>query len=103
MLTRTLSAVTLIALLQFPNAAVAKIKIAASINDLASIASSVGGDRVECFAIAKPKSDVHRVDAQSDSVVTNDDTALMCARVPASRAPQGVLESHDDTNVCRAP
>jgi zinc/manganese transport system substrate-binding protein len=45
-----------------PGMAVAKIRVAASINDLASIANSVGGENVECFAIARPKSDVHRVD-----------------------------------------
>ena len=45
-----------------PGTASAKIKVAASINDLASIASSVGGDQIECFAIARPNSDVHRVD-----------------------------------------
>ena len=45
-----------------PAAAHAKLRVAASINDLASIASSVGGDQVEVFAIARPKSDVHRVE-----------------------------------------
>src|SRR5258708_29969158 len=45
-----------------PAAALAKIKIAASITDLASIASSVGGDQVECFAISKPTADAHRVE-----------------------------------------
>lgn len=43
-------------------AASAKIKIVASINDLASIASSVGGDQVECSAIARPTADPHRVE-----------------------------------------
>ena len=38
------------------------IRIAASTTDLASIASSVGGERVECFAIAKPSADAHRVE-----------------------------------------
>jgi hypothetical protein len=46
-------------------------------------------------------SDVHRVDTQSDTFVTNDDGTLMCDRVPASRPPHEDLESHDDTNVCR--
>jgi zinc/manganese transport system substrate-binding protein len=48
--------------LALPGAASAKIKVAASINDLASIANSVGGDQVECFSIAKPNADVHHVD-----------------------------------------
>ena len=45
-----------------PAAASAKIKIAASITDLASIAASVGGDQVECFSISKPTADAHRVE-----------------------------------------
>src|SRR5678815_3799141 len=48
--------------LVIPGAAFAKIKVAASITDLASIASSVGGDQVECFAIAKATADAHRVE-----------------------------------------
>ena len=43
-------------------AAAAKIRVAASITDLASIASTVGGDQVECFAIARPTADVHHVE-----------------------------------------
>lgn len=48
--------------LVIPGAALAKIKVAASITDLASIASSVGGDQVECFAVAKATADAHRVE-----------------------------------------
>lgn len=43
-------------------ASAAKLRVAASTNDLASIAASVGGDRVEAFAIARPNSDAHRVE-----------------------------------------
>ena len=43
--------------------ALAKVRVAASLNDLASIASSVGGDQVEVFAIARATADVHRVEA----------------------------------------
>src|SRR4051812_32284215 len=50
------------AVLLAPVLASAKIKIAASITDLASIASTVGGDQVECFAIAKASADAHRVE-----------------------------------------
>ena len=50
------------AALMAPAAASAKIKVAASITDLASIASSVGGDQVECFSISKPTADAHRVE-----------------------------------------
>jgi zinc/manganese transport system substrate-binding protein len=45
-----------------PGAAAAKLRVAASITDLASIASSVGGDQVEVFAIARPTADVHHVE-----------------------------------------
>lgn len=40
----------------------AKIRVAASITDLASIASTVGGDQVECFSISRPTTDVHHVE-----------------------------------------
>ncbi len=45
-----------------PAAAQAKIKVVASTNDLASIAASVGGDLIDVSAIARPQSDVHRVE-----------------------------------------
>jgi ABC-type Zn uptake system ZnuABC Zn-binding protein ZnuA len=45
-----------------PAIASAKLRIAASITDLASIASAVGGDQVECFSIARPTADVHHVE-----------------------------------------
>jgi zinc/manganese transport system substrate-binding protein len=41
----------------------AKLRVAAAIDDLASIAANVGGDQVEVFAIARPTSDPHRVEA----------------------------------------
>ncbi|MEO5617400.1 MAG: metal ABC transporter substrate-binding protein, partial [Candidatus Eisenbacteria bacterium] len=40
-----------------------RLRVAASINDLASIAASVGGEQVEVFSIARPTSDPHRVEA----------------------------------------
>ncbi len=46
-----------------PASAFAKLRVAASTNDLASIAASVGGDQVEVFAIARPSSDPHRIEA----------------------------------------
>ena len=49
-------------ILTWAGVASAKIRVAASITDLASIASSVGGDQVECFSIARPTADVHRVE-----------------------------------------
>jgi zinc/manganese transport system substrate-binding protein len=49
-------------LLTGTGAAQAKIHVAASITDLASIASSVGGEQVDCFSIARPLADVHHVE-----------------------------------------
>ena len=45
-----------------PTSAWAKIRVVASITDLGSIASSVGGDQVEVQAISRPNTDVHRVE-----------------------------------------
>jgi len=53
----------LVAALLAPHAADAKVRVAASLDDLASIASSVGGDQIEVFAIARPAADPHRVEA----------------------------------------
>jgi ABC-type Zn uptake system ZnuABC Zn-binding protein ZnuA len=39
-----------------------RLRVAASTTDLASIAATVGGERVEVTAIARPNSDVHRVE-----------------------------------------
>jgi ABC-type Zn uptake system ZnuABC Zn-binding protein ZnuA len=44
------------------NAQAKKIKVVASITDLASIAATVGGDRVEVASISRPSGDVHRVE-----------------------------------------
>lgn len=54
--------VMIMLMLVAPAAHAGAIRIAASTTDLASIAKSVGGDRVECFAIAKPGADAHRVE-----------------------------------------
>ena len=45
-----------------PTIAANRLKVAASITDLASIAASVGGDHVEVFAIARPNADVHHIE-----------------------------------------
>lgn len=59
----TLASVALpIALLFAAGPASAKIRIAASINDLASIAAYVGGDEVEVFSIAKANANPHFVE-----------------------------------------
>lgn len=69
----------------------------------ARVVAWIGAATCAAASLVLAVPDVHRVDAQNDSVVTNDETALMCARVPASIVPHEVLESHDDTNVCRGP
>lgn len=53
---------TLVLAALVPGPAGAKLRVAASITDLASIAASVGGDQVEAFAVARPNADVHRVE-----------------------------------------
>jgi ABC-type Zn uptake system ZnuABC Zn-binding protein ZnuA len=53
---------TLLALASIPGAAAAKLRVAASITDLASIAASVGGDQIEVFSVARPTADAHRVE-----------------------------------------
>lgn len=45
-----------------PPATAAKVKVAASLPDLASIASAVGGDRVEVFSIGKSNANPHGVE-----------------------------------------
>ncbi|MBM3285896.1 MAG: zinc ABC transporter substrate-binding protein [Candidatus Eisenbacteria bacterium] len=52
-----------------PDSAQGKIRIVSSTTDLGSIASRVGGDLVEVQAIARPNSDVHRVEALPSHMV----------------------------------
>jgi len=54
--------VALFSALLAPTAASAKMRVGASINDLASIASSVGGNEVDVFSIARPTADVHHIE-----------------------------------------
>jgi ABC-type Zn uptake system ZnuABC Zn-binding protein ZnuA len=53
---------TIASLMASPPLALAVVKIAASTTDLGSIAKSVGGDRVDVVAIARPNGDPHRVE-----------------------------------------
>lgn len=46
-----------------------RLKVAASIPDLGSIAASVGGEHVEVFSIARPNADVHHVEVLPSSMV----------------------------------
>ena len=56
--------------LLFAIPAAAKLRVGASTQDLASIAASVGGDLVEVFAIARPSSDPHRIEALPSYMVS---------------------------------
>ena len=56
--------------LAFAEPAAAKLRVGASTNDLASIAASVGGEQVEVFAIARPSSDPHRIEALPSYMVS---------------------------------
>ena len=69
----------------------------------ARLVAWIGAASCAAASLVLAVSDVHRVDSQGETMVTSDDSALMCNRFPASRAPQEVLESVDDTNVCIAP
>ena len=60
----------LMASLLFAFPAAAKLRVGASTQDLASIAASVGGDQVEVFAIARPSSDPHRIEALPSYMVS---------------------------------
>ncbi|HEV8239092.1 MAG TPA: metal ABC transporter substrate-binding protein [Thermoanaerobaculia bacterium] len=57
------------ALVAFAGAAQAKVNVVTTLQDLASIAQSVGGDRVDAFAIAKGYQDPHFVDAKPSFVL----------------------------------
>jgi zinc/manganese transport system substrate-binding protein len=50
-------------------AAEAKLRVVTSLQDLASIAQSIGGDRVDTFALAKGYQDSHFVDAKPSFIL----------------------------------
>jgi zinc/manganese transport system substrate-binding protein len=54
----------------------ARVNVAASTTDLASIAASVGGDQVDVFAIARPTADPHRIEALPSYMVKVSRAAL---------------------------
>jgi zinc/manganese transport system substrate-binding protein len=62
-------AFALAALAGFSPAAEAKLRVVSSLQDFASIAQAVGGDRVETFALAKGYQDPHFVDAKPSFVL----------------------------------
>jgi len=69
-MTRILPAVfALAALLSVSSAAEAKLRVVTSLQDLAAIAQSIGGDRVDTFALAKGYQDSHFVDAKPSFIL----------------------------------
>jgi zinc/manganese transport system substrate-binding protein len=50
-------------------AAAAKVRVVTTLEDLASIAQSIGGDRVETFALARGYQDPHFVDAKPSFIL----------------------------------
>jgi ABC-type Zn uptake system ZnuABC Zn-binding protein ZnuA len=56
-------------LASFGAAAEAKLRVVSSLQDFASIAQSIGGDRIETFALAKGYQDPHFVDAKPSFVL----------------------------------
>lgn len=65
--TRTLAAAVLIVGLAMP--VQAKLRVVTSLQDLASIAEAIGGDRVETVALAKGYQDPHFVDAKPSFIL----------------------------------
>jgi zinc/manganese transport system substrate-binding protein len=65
--TKTLAAAVLLVGLAIP--AQAKLRVVTSLQDLASIADAIGGDRVETFALAKGYQDPHFVDAKPSFIL----------------------------------
>jgi zinc/manganese transport system substrate-binding protein len=57
------------ALASFSSAAQAKLRIVTTLQDFASIAQTIGGDRVDTFALAKGYQDPHFVDAKPSFVL----------------------------------
>src|ERR1700682_3053868 len=74
-LTRIFLSATLSAIVA--TAADAKIKVVATLPDLASLAREVGGDKVEVSAMAKPTEDPHFVDARPSFVVQLRDADVL--------------------------
>jgi len=57
--------------------ATAKIKVVATLPDLASLAREIGGDKIEVSAMAKPTEDPHFVDARPSFVVQLRDADVL--------------------------
>jgi zinc/manganese transport system substrate-binding protein len=69
----------LAALASFSSAAEAKLRVVSSLQDFASIAQSVGGDRVDASSLAKGYQDPHFVDAKPSFVLQLSRADLLIA------------------------
>lgn len=70
------AAIAAVAVALMAGAAAAKVKVAASLPDLASIAAYVGGGEVEVFSIAKPNSNPHFVEVLPSYMIKVSRTAV---------------------------
>jgi zinc/manganese transport system substrate-binding protein len=68
---------TLFIIISLGLSAHAKLKVVATLPDLASLAREVGGDKVEVSAMAKPTEDSHFVDARPSFVVQLRDADVL--------------------------
>src|SRR3954462_9376077 len=89
----------LIAFASFGSAAEAKLRVVSSLQDFASIAQSIGGDRVETFALAKGYQDPHFVDAKPSFVLQLSRADLLSVaglEVEISYLPPLIDQSRND-------
>ena len=70
---------SLLALLAVAAPASAKLKVVSSLQDFASLAESVGGNRVETFALAKGYQDPHFVDAKPSFILKLSNADVLIA------------------------
>jgi zinc/manganese transport system substrate-binding protein len=69
MILRFLSAVLTISIISVPGTAAARLKVVATLPDFASIASEIGGDRVDAESFVKGAEDPHFVDPKPSFVM----------------------------------
>src|SRR5260370_15017038 len=65
--------------------ALAKVQVVSSLQDFSSIAQSVGGDRVETFALAKGYPDPHFVDAKPSFILKLSRADVLIVAAPAPK------------------
>ncbi len=78
-MTKTTFVLATLLALGLATAAQAKLRVVTSLQDFASIADAIGGDRVETVALAKGYQDPHFVDAKPSFIVKLSRTDLLIA------------------------